>query len=321
MNADNWNRIFNYYWEDSPIIGDRTFVKQILTLCLSPSIDLICRDKVAMHLVIRHIESIGGRFDSGELVNICEECVDLEKSFEMFLQLVENVGYFKPKLSIDGFDWKTNDSFDDYPESDWNRDDIQAVLDKYLELNNRHPSLDRLLLKAFADFEVCWTMRDLTYQHRGRSNLEQEELDRNPKGLRALAVHEIILGILLVYGSFGSVVYFALVDNGWGPGVVISLAVFLGASNAYSLSRTDQLLKIVVRLMLDNPNQAKFESSHRIFYAEKKLYEMAYYPGFISVERLYASFEEAAIGGVAVDQRMWALLSDIKSRETILPNF
>lgn len=319
MNADNWNRIFNYYWEDSPIIGDRTFVKQILTLCLSPSIDLICRDKVAMHLVIRHIESIDGRFDSGELVNICEECVDLEKSFELFLELVENFGYFEPKLPTNRHGWETHYSFEDCPQSDWHRIRIIWVINTYLELNNRDPLLDRLLLKAFADFEVCATMRDITnINYGGKSHLEQEEFDINPKGLRRFLKNETLYWML---ASFVSLIYFSIADSNWGAGVVISGVLFIYFSNADNFSVTNRLLGYLALPNFGDSSMSRYGPWHNIFEGEKLLYELAYHPGFISVERLYASFEEVAARGVAVDQDMWALLSDIKSRETILPNF
>jgi hypothetical protein len=323
MNLDNWNRIFNHYWDrvsqNHGVVDDSNFWKKTLALCLRPSIDLICRNRVSVHMVIRHIESNG--WDC-ELLNVCEECVDLEKSNQLFLSLVEDVEYIKAKFPIDIDRWKRGYDSDDMPERVWHRNTIQEAIDQYLDLNHRHPLLDRLLIKAYVDFEVCSTMSDITQKDKfsdghGKSDLEQEDLVRNPKGLRALAPLEGLFWLLL---CFASIVFFTTGYEKWGAGVVISVVLFLHLSIQGSVQVPNLLQRKILRPMMPNSTRRSIGSLNDIFEGEKKLYQVAYHPGFISVEQLYAAFEEAAYLGVVIDQGPWALLSDIKSREIILPH-
>jgi hypothetical protein len=319
MNADSWNKIFNFYWEHLTRPDESDFCKKLCTVCLKPSIDLICSDEIATSELINYIDSRDGKLGwVGELTKLSEEYADLDTSYELFEELTRDVGYFKPKLPTNRHEWK-NYSFDECPESDWLKTEIESVINKYLALNIRHPMLDRILLKAFADFEVCWTLRDITYeQYGGKSHLEQEEFDINPKGLRRFLKDESLYWML---ASFVSLIYFTIADSNWGAGVVISVVLFIYFSNTVNFSVTNRLLGYLALPNFGNSSMSKYGPWHNIFEGEKLLYELAYHPGFISVERLYASFEEVAARGVAVDQDMWALLSDIKSRETILPNF
>lgn len=315
MNVDNWDKIFNFYWEHQIRSDETDFCKKLCTVCLKPSIDLICSDEIATSELINYIDSRDGSLGwVGQLTKLSEKYTDLDRSYELFEELTMDVGYFKPKYPTHRHEWK-NYSFDECPESDWLKTEIESVINKYLALNIRHPMLDRVLLKAFADFEVCWTLRDITHeQYGGKSHLEGEEADRSSMGLETSVY-------FCLFVSFMSVVYFVTADLDWGDGFVISILAFVCLLIVATLLPIKRMLKMMIMSKASYRNRWGFGVWNSVLEGEKILYESAYHSGFISVERLYTSFEEASALGVAFEQDVWALLSDIKSRETILPNF
>ena len=315
MNADNWNKIFNFYWEYSTRPDESDFCKKLCTVCLKPSIDLICSDEIATSELINYIDSSDVTLGwVGELTKLSEKYADLDRSYELFEELTVDVGYFKPKFPINRHEWKTKYSFDKCPEPDWFKTEIESVINKYLALNIRHPMLDRILLRAVADFEVCSTMRDINNNIGGKSHLENEESFLFPSGLQRSV-------LFCLFVSFMSIIYFVTADTEWGAGLVISLVAFAYISNVSSLIPIRRMLMTKMMFKSSNSNPWSLGPVSSLLAGEKLIYEAAYYSGFISVERLYTSFEEASALGVAVEQDVWALLSDIKSRETILPNF
>ena len=313
MNADNWNKIFNYYWEYLTLPDERDFCKKLCTVCLKPSIDLICSDEIATSDLINYIESQDHMYWVGELTKLSEKYADLDKSYELFEELTMNVGYFKLKFPTNRHEWKTKYSFEKCPEPDWIKTEIESAINKYLALNIRHPMLDRILLRAVADFEVCSTMRDINNNIGGKSHLENEESFLFTSGLQ-LSV------LFCLFVSFMSIIYFVTTDTEWGVGLVISLVAFAYILNVSSLNSIRRMFMAKMMLKSSNSNPWSLGPFNSLLAGEKLLYEAAYHSGFISVERLYTSFEEASALGVAVEQDVWALLSDIKSRETILPN-
>ena len=324
MNVDSWDKIFNFYWESETRSDETDFYKKLCTVCLKPSIDLICSDEIATSELISYIDFCGSMGSMGQVGQFfaagSEKYAHLDRSYELFQELTEDVGYLKPKYPTKKHEWE-NYSFDECPMPDWFSFEIESVINKYLALNVRHPMLDRILLKAFADFEVCSTLRDITYkQYGGKSHLEREEASFSSifsyKGEASV--------YFCLFVSFISVVYFVTADLIWGDGFVISILAFVCSLTVATLIPIKRMLKMMIISKAMYRNTRGFGPPgpwNSILEGEKIIYESAYHSGFISVERLYTSFEEASALGVAVEQDVWALLSDIKSRETILPNF